>query len=559
MRDLSRLRPSDRRLLAGYGPAVLISVAFLLMALLAPTVAPERVVGAGGTAAGTGAGVLGEGGPVGTGDAASAPGGVASGGTASAKAAGTKGQAAPGVVKACNGPQVPGDPYSPPCLTFSGDNGGATSKGVTGSTINVAYRLPADNTASVQQAIQQIAGKYNAARFSDTAESITRTLNDLTTYFNTHFQFYGRKIALKQYNGQGQIGQELTDGGQAAAQSDAIHVAQSMGSFADVSALTQPYAEALAAQKIMNFGAPYMSQEWFQSHAPYSWSFFPNCTDLSDESAAISVNMANQSVTWAGQGVQNGKPRKVAFVYPDNPIYVQCAKRVVDALAKAGHPVADNITYTLDLSQLSQEAGSIEQKIVNDGITTIGCGCDPITLVYLTGDLENAHYEPEIFNIGAAFTDIDLVAQLFNQKVWAHAAGVTNNGDVPPYGGSLGYAAARSVDPNNPPAHIVDIIYEQLYMLALGIQLAGPNLTPATFQQGMFNYQGGNGEYGPWTFNSNGTTYWTPQHQYRFEWWNPNLISTFDQQQGPWVVGKTFYSASNTPPGPPPVFPNGPQ
>jgi hypothetical protein len=529
------------------------------MALLAPTVAPERVIGAGGASSAPGEGTAAAAGPGVNGGSASGPGGVAPG-TAGAKAAVPGAKGATGVVKACNGAQVPGDPYSPLCLTFSGDNGGATSHGVTGSSITVTYRIPADNTASVQQAIQQIAGKYNASRFSDTPESITRTLNDLVTYFNTKFQFYGRKIALKQYDGQGQIGQELTDGGQAAAQSDAIHVAQGMGAFADVSALTQPYSEALAAQKVMNFGAPYMSQEWFQQHAPYSWSFFPSCTDLGDESAAISVKETiQQNVTWAGQGVQNGKPRKVAFVYPDNPIYVQCAKRVIDALAAAGHPVADNITYTLDLSQLSQEAGSIEQKIVNDGITTVGCGCDPITLVYLTGDLENAHYEPEIFNIGAAFTDIDLVAQLFNQKVWAHAAGITNNGDVPPYGGSLGYAAAKSVDPNNPPAHIVDIIYEQLYMLALGIHQAGPNLTPATFQQGMFNYQGGNGEYGPWTFNANGKTYWTPQHQYRFEWWNPNIISTFDQEQGAWVVGKTFYSAATTPSGPPPVFPNGPQ
>ena len=36
--------------------------------------------------------------------------------------------------------QVPGDPYSPPCTTFSGDNGGATSRGVTGDTITVAVR-----------------------------------------------------------------------------------------------------------------------------------------------------------------------------------------------------------------------------------------------------------------------------------------------------------------------------------------------------------------------------------------------------------------------------------
>jgi hypothetical protein len=445
-------------------------------------------------------------------------------------------------------------------VRFSGNNGGATSRGVTASSVLVTFRIPADNVSSAQQAIQQIAGKYNASRFADTPQSIERTLRDLVSYFNERFQFYGRKIVLRQFNGQGQLGQEITDGGQSQAQADALTVADTIHAFADISALSQPYAENLAAQHVVNVGVPYMSQPWFQSHAPYAWSFFPNCTDLGNESAAISLReTVNQKVTWAGTGVQNGQPRRIAVVAPDNPVYQQCAGRVTSALAAAGHPVVANLSYALDLSQLSQEASSLEQQIVNDGITTIYCGCDPITLVYLSGDLQNAHYQPEWFNIGAAFTDVDLVAQLFNQPVWSHAAGITNNGAVPPYGGSLGFFAAQSVDPNNPPAHIVDILYEDVYLLALGIQQAGPDLTPATFQQGMFNYVGGNGEYGPWSFNLNGTGYWTPQHAFRFEWWDPNAISAFDQVKGEWVTGSTFYTASQVPYGPPPVFPNGPQ
>src|SRR5205085_1616578 len=109
------------------GPAVLISVAFLLMTLLAPTVAPERIIGGGGTTE-PGAGGAASGGPVTPGGSAAGPGGVASG-ASSTKGSGSSRGATPGVVKACNGAQVPGDPYSPPCLTFSGDNGGSTSPG----------------------------------------------------------------------------------------------------------------------------------------------------------------------------------------------------------------------------------------------------------------------------------------------------------------------------------------------------------------------------------------------------------------------------------------------
>ena len=376
---------------------------------------------------------------------------------------------------------------------------------MTANSITVSYRIPADNISSVDGAIQAITGKYNGAQFSDTTADITRTINDLITYFNTRFQFYGRKIVLKEFHGQGQLTSEITGGGQSQADADALTASQSVDSFADVSALSQPYSQALSSDHVVNIGAPYMSQQFFQTNAPYAWSFFPNCTDLSAEGAAINVleNTPNP-VSFAGTGVANGQPRKIALIAPDNPVYQQCVSLVASALAKAGHPVAQNDSYTLDLSSLSQQASAMEQKIVNDHITTIACGCDPITLIYLTQDLDDQHYLPEIFNIGAAFTDEDLLAQLFDQNAWAHAWGITNNGNIPPYGSSLGYFAAKSVDPNFPPAHLVDTVYEDLYILALGIELAGPDLTPQTFQQGLFNYGGGDGEYGPWSFNVNG-------------------------------------------------------
>ena len=44
--DLSRMRqqPEDVHLLGGFGPLVVGAVLFVLMVLLAPTIAPERVV-----------------------------------------------------------------------------------------------------------------------------------------------------------------------------------------------------------------------------------------------------------------------------------------------------------------------------------------------------------------------------------------------------------------------------------------------------------------------------------------------------------------------------------
>lgn len=579
-----QMRPGDRRLLLGYGPAAVIAAGFLMMALLVPTVAPEQNVasaGVGATSQGTGAV-----GSTAGGSSAAQPGAAgATGGSLPGSAGGSTGanrtgsaagsSAAPsaspagsatgsgqpvGSTSGCAGPQVPHDPYSPPCVQFSGSNGGSTSRGVTDNTITVTFRISADDILGVDSLVNRIAGKSTSSQFKETDADVERTVQDLATYFNNHFQFYGRKIDVKFIHGQGQLLQEFQDAGQAQANADALTVADQNKAFAEMFAISQPYAEALSAQHVVNIGTVFMSQQWFQQHAPYAYSFFPTCTDLGAEGAAVAAQeIAGGNVTWAGEGVSNGQPRRIAVISPDNPVYQQCFSQIADALTRSGHRPVANLTYTLSLTQLSQEMSSIAQQLINDKVTTVITATDPIAPVFLSGDLDNANYLPEIFNIGAAFSDFDFVTQLFDQKYAAHEAGVTNAGAIPPYGSSLAYFAAKSADPNSTPAREVDSYYELLYILALGIQGAGPNLNPQTFQQGLLKYPGGDGEYGPWSFNTGGAQSWTPVHQFRFEWWNPDASSGYNDQKGTWVIKPTWYTADKIPPGPPPVFPNGPQ
>src|SRR3712207_8357685 len=55
------------------------------------------------------------------------------------------------------------------------------------------------------------------------------------------------------------------------------------------------------------------------------------------------------------------------------------------------------------------------------------------------------------------------------------------------------------------PAFAVEAIYAQMYMLALGIHMAGPNLTPEAYEAGMFNYPGGTGPFGTWGLDRKST------------------------------------------------------
>ncbi len=147
----------------GYGPLAVFALMILLLSVLVPSKVPDTGadVGAGDLTAGgvTDGGFATTDGTVaadagGATDGTAATGGTEGGATGGATTGGatTGGAAPPGSAGGCpdRKEQVPGDPYSPPCVAFSGSNGGGTHKGVTDKTIKVAFRvlnergLPAD-------------------------------------------------------------------------------------------------------------------------------------------------------------------------------------------------------------------------------------------------------------------------------------------------------------------------------------------------------------------------------------------------------------------------------
>ena len=539
--------PAERRLLRGYGPLLGLLVAFVLMAVLVPTIAREKVV-VNETSAGAASG---------SGSAGSA----AAAGTAGSASAGTAGAAGSGATASGSGKtapcpgktaQVTGDPYSPPCVQFSGANGGATSQGVTATSINVTYRVTGDATT-----FQQQLAAFGGAQFQDTEADINRTIQGLADYFNKNFQFYGRKINIQFYNGQGSLVNELLGQGQQQADADAVTAGQTYHAFAELAGDTEPDDAALAQQHVVAFGAPYLSANWMGQRAPYEYSIATECNDVATTASEFGAKMLGSAsgrttAAFAG-GTLKGKPRKFAVIAPDNPWYQDCANAAIAYSNSHGQPISDDIQYQLDLSTLSSQAGSVISKLANDGVTTIFCGCDPLFPIYLSSRAHEQGYYPEWVVVGVALTDTDIVGQLFDQSEWAHAFGVSYAGPTLPKAATLGYAAYKSVR-SDEPANEVDLIYAQMYELALGIQMAGPNLTPQTMQAGFRAYPGSvanapNAEFGTWRF-PNG--HFTPQIDSSIIFWNPGKQSTYNGKQGAYVVASPRYENGSYPTGPPP-------
>jgi hypothetical protein len=443
--------------------------------------------------------------------------------------------------------QVPDDGYSPPCFTFGGDNGGETARGVTTDTIRVAYRQTNDPP------LIKILADYAGVPLDESGEELARTAEGLVDYFNQNFQLHGRRIELVGYTGNGSVIAELTGSGQDDAGNDALKVASDLNAFADVTALTQPYAEALSRQGVVNLGVPYMSREWFTERRPYAWSHFPDCTVSAEVSAEVSSKaILGRPARYAG-GDLNDRPRSNAVIAPENQVWQQCVSTAVQGLGEGGFPVTLNEQYVLDVATVPDQASSILSKLRANDITSVTCACDPIMLMALAEQAQQAGYQPEWLIVGVGFIDLDLVGQMIQQNSgdqWSRAFGSSSWGRQQPLDDSEGYRAYRSVR-DDEPSTLVDLLYYQLYELVIGIQMAGPELTPETFEAGMFAYPGGTGPIGTWDF---GPEHYTGTTDARILWWDMEQPSPFNGQPGSYVDDGTRFTRGELPEGDLAVF-----
>lgn len=504
--------PPRRRLLRGYAPLAVAVVVLAGVVAAFPSRAPEPV-----EQAEVDAGVAGE----------------------SATGWGTTVTACPG-----GGPQVPDDPYSPPCFAFEGSNGGATSRGVTADSIKVTYRQTAEaNTLALLAGLMGI-------EFDETAEDLQRTMLGLVEYFNENFQFYGRDIDLEIYQGTGTMAAELTGGGQEAARNDGLKAGVEIGAFADVSATSQPYAEALAQQETVGFGAPYMSRRWFTERRPFAWSFVSDCSDVAEVGSTYGLHrLFGRPAIYAG-GELEGKPRRLAVISPNNPEYQRCTADGLAVLEDAGQEPTLVTDYVLDLGRIPEQAVSLSAQIVSNDITTISCFCDPFMVLNLTQQIEAQGLEPEWIVPGVGFIDLDLIGQGLQSKShqWERAFGAsplpaqTSGHDSP------GYLAYKSVRPDDEPSITVDVLYYQLYQLALGIQMAGPDLTPTTLETGLFSYPETSGPAGTWDYAPGS---YTPVLDVREIWWDPDATSGFNEEKGTYASSGERFRPDEIPEGQP--------
>jgi hypothetical protein len=220
--------------------------------------------------------------------------------------------------------------------------------------------------------------------------------------------------------------------------------------------------------------------------------------------------------------------------------------------AGRGGEIGMNEPYRIDINDLLNQAISIVAKLKSNEITTVICGCDPILMVYLTNKAYEQNYDPEWVETGVAFTDLDIVGQIMRQETWKGAFGVSFNGPTVPIRGGPGYRAFKLVRPNEEPSQSADLIFYQMQLLAIGVQMAGPVLTPESFERGMFAYPLRTGPAGTWKF---GPGDYTTSQDAREIYYDPNAKSVQNDAKGAWIDpsgGAQRYGIGKFPAGEPP-------
>ena len=526
--------------LRGYGPLAAFALLFVLMAGFVPTVDEKLASNEGGGAFNQPEDYVDPTKPTDSGAVAPDGSGEVAGdvgtnipGKNSVKPSGTVAAPLPGRgAGSCAGKasQVPGDPYSPPCIEFAGgDNGGATANGVSKDTVKVSFRVIDEK--GFLQTLATLAG----ADIVDTPADIKRTIEAFEQFFNDHYQFYGRKIDIIFHNGSGSITGELVGGGRDAAVADAATIKAEINPFIEMNAASEPFADAIADKQIIGFGTPYLSRKWHNDRRPYAWSLATDGSIVSEAAAEFTNKMlVRKPAAFAGDAMKTAT-RVIGGLAPENPWYQESVDNAEVVLKSEGNDFGDNrVKYKLDINSMSnQAAGVISQfKGKNPQVTTILCGCDPIFPVFLSAKAAEQDYEPEWIVVGTALTDWDVAAQLYNQDQWVHAFGISSMGEPRPVRAGLGYSAYKSVRKDE-PAFAVELIYATMLMIASGIQMAGPNLTPFSFEAGLKNWPGGTGPYGTFGF---GPADYTPTRDYRIIWWDRDAISIVNSAPGSYRV-----------------------
>jgi hypothetical protein len=451
--------------------------------------------------------------------------------------------------------------FAPQCYApFTGDNGGATARGVTADTITIVQWVSQDADPILDFITSAITNE-------DTNADDEETLRGMIEYFETYYETYGRKVELIVVEGSGTVTDE------AAARADAVRIDEEFDPFMVWGGpiLTIAFAEELAARGIPCISCgPGQPHEWYDERPGlhYGIGKGPDQLDLL-VAEYISKRLAGDPAIHAGDESMHGTERVFGRIWIDTGEGSVTANERFGSLAtENGFEVAESLNYTLDPATLQESAASIITRLKEAGVTSVILATDPIAPREFTNEATAQNYFPEWITTGSALVDTAAFSRTYDQEQWSHAFGISNLSARVDNAIGSSYAIYEWFQGEPPPAaDNIGVITPTPNVFYAFIQAAGPNLTIETFNAAGFDAEPTPRARTGASLSWGSKGFWPEEFEPDYQgvdditeiWWDPVATGPDEinrEGAGLWryVDGGLRYKPDEIPAGPPKAF-----
>lgn len=379
-------------------------------------------------------------------------------------------------------------PLAVQCLPpWSGDNGGETSRGVYRDKIRVALYVTRD---PVVLSTAEAAGKTGPHPACTSTECAVEWANAFSEWFQKYYETYGRKIEIEPIEGSGPEGRpELAT--QDARRVIALDppVFASLGGPGEAGAV---YARELKSAGIMCFCTVSLPQEFYEKEmSPYVFSTLMASTQAYLHRAQyIGGRLAGRPAAHhGGDAAAKAQTRRFAFVWFDNNSgdYTSGAD-FFKTLMREKYGVSivpgGDIKY-VNIEGCQINATNMAIQLLGSGATSVIFAGDPICPIHLTKAAQQQGAKWEWIITGSVLTDTNALARLYDPDQWSRAFGVSMLTPAVKDENSVTYKMYKEMRPNGDWYLNVPLALGGPALLFRGVHLAGPNLNPNTFKEGM--------------------------------------------------------------------------
>lgn len=360
--------------------------------------------------------------------------------------------------------------YAPACQpAFVGNNGGATTAGVTATEIRIAFAPDLSGTT----------GGDECGEVPDQPRpregSAIRTYRVLRDYFNKNLELYGRKLRFFY---------ACADNGTSGEEAARTRVVKMKGFdvFGAIGEFNSTIPREAARNKIVYMGnLVVVGDSYYRALQPYVWGSRAHSTRAVEMSAEYLCRRlhGNKPFPTGDSLIDYSVPRTYGILALNDPTTAESVE-AMQRLMKARCGAVPKVVAEYNLEDNTQGIGTAMAKLSSERVSTIVFMGEILTLPTQAEIANEQQYFPEWYVMGAGgFETSILLARSVSPRQWRNAFGFSFE-EIPRRPRSTPcYRAYRSIDPeNNPNNSVCEILFHSMLFMFGAIQEAGPNLTP---------------------------------------------------------------------------------